>query len=254
MFTIAAWSASVAANAALTNVTPALGESHIRVVGNYLYVPSWAPNVGGAYACGVTPVQAQLRSPSIRNIFNQNIVPMGGAVAPGSPQFILDRFSNPIPLVAAEPIEALIMAGAGAQVNTIIAWFCDGPIAPVKGDIRTILATGSAAGVAHTWTNTILTFQDTLPSGQYQLVGIQAYSTTMQAVRALIPGQFGRPGTLGMQAQTDIPYVNFIDGGLGVWGTFMHDNPPTLDVLCNAADAANTMFFYLDVIYIGRGT
>jgi hypothetical protein len=143
--------------------------------------------------------------------------------------------------------------GAGAQVNSMVVFLGDGKIAPISGDARTIQATGSAAAVAGAWTNTTLTFADTLPSGQYQLVGAKFVSTTAFACRFLIPGQYARPGVIGQQVLSDPEIRRFRDGSVGLLGTFAHDNPPSVDVLCNAADAAAVMFFWLDVIYLGRG-
>lgn len=251
MYSVAAYHANVNAAAALVNVTP-VADPHIRVIGNFFYVPSQLPNLLGASAFGVTPVRAQLRSPSIRAIFHQELQPMGGAVIPSTPHVWMDRMENPIKLDGTEPLEALIMAGAAAQHNSVIILLGDGPVAPVKGDIRTIEALAAIAAVADTWTNVALTFQDTLPSGRYQMVGLKAMSTTMMAARALIPGQYARPGVLGTQVPSDLELERFRKGNPGIMGEFMHDNPPTLDILCNAADAAAVQFYWLDVIYLGK--
>lgn len=251
MYTTIAYRVSVDAHLALTNITP-VADSHVRVVGNYFYVPSFASFLAGAIGCGVTPIRAQLRSPTLRNVFNQEITPLNIAVIPSTPQVMYDDFESPISLAPAEPLECLMQMGAGAQVNTMVVFLTDGPVTVVRGDIRTIQATSAIAAVAGAWTNIALTFADTLPAGQYQLVGIKAMSTTMVAARALVPGQFARPGVIGNQVLSDPELRRFRYGNAGLMGTFMHDNPPTLDIMCNAADAAAVQFYWLDVIYMGK--
>ena len=251
MQTLVAYHEDVDASAGLVNIA-AVVDPHVRTLGDYIYVPEQASMLLGAYAFGVTPLLAQLRSPSIRTLFHQELTPMGAAVIPSTPQQLYDCFDDPIPLLGAEPMEALMQAGAAAQHNSVIVILGDGKVTYVSGDIRTIRATTTVAAVAGAWTNVPLIFADTLPSGRYQLVGMKGQSTTMLACRALVPGQYLRPGVLGQQAANDIQLQRFRRGWMGVLGEFMHDNPPTIDILCNAADAANTMSFWLDLIYLGK--
>jgi hypothetical protein len=251
MYTVVAFRQSVDSAGVLTVITP-IADPHIRVVGNDLYVPSWAPNVLGGYAGAVNLVQAQLRSPSIRQVFNQEITPVAGAIVPVTPVVRWDQFDNPIPLQGAEPLQAWISSTGGAAVQAVIAFLGDGPVAPVKGDIRTILATSAIAAVAGTWTNIALTFADSIPSGRYQLVGARFASTTALAARFVGLQPFARPGILGSTTRSDIGLDRFRRGNCGVLGEFMHDNPPTVDILCNAADAAAVQFYALDVIYLGK--
>lgn len=247
MFTTVAFMVSVDASAALTNITPAV-DDHIHVAGNFIYIPNFASKLLGAYAAGVTPVRAQLRSPSLRMMYNAELEPMGAALEPGIPQELIDLFESPYDLKVGEPMEGLIQAGAGAQVNVIIAFLGDGPAVRDRRPHITIRATGGSAAVANTWTNSALTFSDSLPAGEYDIVGFKAMSTTMVSCRLFVPGSFMRPGVLGVDAVTDAQAWRFRHGNAGILGHFIHDTPPVAQVLCTAADAANTQFFWLDLV------
>jgi hypothetical protein len=250
-FSLAAYYSNVDASAGLVNVAP-INDPHIRTGGNYIYLPAAIAKLLGAEAHGVAPnVQAQLRSPSVRKMFSQEINPMNATVLPATPAQIFDRFDNPIPLDPAEPMEALIYTGAAQTHNFVLVWLGGGAVVPVKGDIRTIRATSAIAAVAGTWTNIAPTFTDTMAAGKYQVVGMRFQSTTAIAARLLFPGQYTRPGCLGCVLSSDIVPGRFRNGNAGVWGEFQADTPPSIDILCNAADAAAVQFFWLDVIKSG---
>lgn len=243
-FSLVTFKASADLSAAMGNVAP-LGDPHVRVVGNYIYVPSMLAHLLGIYAHAVTPVRAQLRSPSLRMVFNQEISRLGLAAEPDTPQQLCDYFETPIPLMGSEPLEALIMAGAGAQMNAIHVWLGDGPVKPVKGAIRTIRADSATAPTVGVWTNVAVNFADTLPAGRYQVVGLRIVSTTAIAARLLFAGQYARPGCLGTDLISDQDAERLRYGNAGVWGEFSHDVPPTVDLLCVAADASQIFFFDL---------
>jgi hypothetical protein len=247
-FSVVAYRSTIDASAALTNIASPV-DPHVRVVGNYIYIPSSLPNLLGVYAHAVTPVRTQLRSPSLRMVFNQEIGRMGIAVTPDTPVQLCDYFESPIPLIAAEPLEALMMAGAGAQYNDIVVFLGEAATAPVKGAIRTILANSATTSVVNVWTNVPIVFADLLPAGRYQVVGLKAISAHMCAARLLFAGQYPRPGCVGSLAISHQDNERFRYGNSGVWGEFQHDVPPTIDILTSTADAAQTYMF--DLIKVG---
>jgi hypothetical protein len=246
-YTTIAWVSQVDASAGLANVAPAV-DDHVHVAGNYIYVPAFAKNLAGAYAAGATPARAQLRSPSIRQLFYGEINPMSSGLEPDSPAPMWDIFDSPFPLSEAEPMEALIQAGTGSQYNCVVAFLSDGPVTKDRRPHLTIRAVGGSAAVAYTWTNSVPTFSDTLPAGEYDIVGFRAQSTTMIAARLFVPGSATRPGVLGSDAITDYVRDRFRHGEAGVLGHFVHDTPPVVQILCTAADAANTQVFWFDLV------
>jgi hypothetical protein len=83
----------------------------------------------------------------------------------------------------------------------------------------------------------------------YDIVGARFRSTNIIAFRFLFIRGSYRPGALGYAATTSLDYDKFRGGNLGVWGSFAHNAPPTVDVLANVADTAETG--ELDLVYTG---
>jgi len=242
--TLVAWYESQDASASALNHA-AVADPHVRVSGDYIYVPSFAPFLGGVIMGGATPLLASLRSPSLRKIVNLDIEPMAGAepVVGGE---LTNLFSAPIPLSVAEGLEALIQAGAGAQVNYALAWLVDGPVAPVAQPFYTVRATNATTLVGGSWTNGALTFTQTLPAGRYAVVGMRARSAGLLAARLVIPGSGFRPGVPGVDTISEVGLNHFRSGAPGVMGEFDHDVPPTVDFLSVSADTSQVVF--LDVV------
>jgi len=138
--------------------------------------------------------------------------------------------------------------GAGAQISNALAWLSDGPIAPVTGIMRTVRTTCAITLTAYAWSNGALTFDQTLPAGRYQIVGMRAESTGLIAARLVTPASPWRPGVIGFDAESDVEPDRFRYGRCGVFSEFDHDAPPTVDFLSVSADTAETV--HLDLIKI----
>jgi hypothetical protein len=74
-------------------------------------------------------------------------------------------------------------------------------------------------------------------------------SANGHAFRFSFKGGSYRPGWLMKTALSQRDHDRARFGGLGVWGTFEHLTPPSVDVLCNGADAS--FQGVLDVVYLG---
>ena len=223
-----------------------------RVVGDDIQVPAMTNII--AVAGGVESVaahRARLVAPSLRRRAMYAITPLNGqaaaAVEPDSPQKVLDLRDNPLALIRGEQLNFEAFANpVAAQIQWGVILLAAGPIAPVTGKIFTIRATGATALVAGSWTNVALTFDEDLPAGEYDVVGLRAESAGLIAARIVFIGAETRPGCLGCDAPEDIAHDMFRHGGLGVWGHFKDDEPPTIDCLAVSADAAQE--FWLDLI------
>ena len=123
----------------------------------------------------------------------------------------------------------------------------DGPSAPVNGEILTIRATASITLVDGVWTNGNITFDQVLPVGDYNIVGMRAEGTGLVAARLVIQGYPWRPGIVGRTtvAQDDLDMMRF--GRSGVLGTFNNNVPPTLDAI---GATGTTQVIYLDLIKV----
>lgn len=217
----------------------ALADQALQINGDDIIVPNDLTALIMATAFGPDITRAQLQSPSIRRQWNQEIMPVIAAALPTNRQVLQPQIDSPLILDAAEQLNGLMAeSNAAASRVTIMALLADVPPSPVSGDIRSIRVTGTGTAVANAWTNLTLTFNDVLPAGTYALVGADFFSTNMQAFRFVFKGGMYRPGFIGASAASQLPHPLQRYGGLGVWGEFAHNTPPSIDVLCNAADSA----------------
>lgn len=219
--------------------TAALQDQSLQINGNDVIIPDELTNIIGAYGLGPSATRVSLQSPSLRRMFNQEVEPLDlNAIA--TDQLLLNWYGfSPLVVDPGEPFELWMAEGAaGASRVTGLVWICDTPPQPVIGDIHTIRVTSTNTAVANAWTNVTLTFNDVLPSGTYALVGAAMQSATLQAFRFVFKGGSWRPGALGQATIGTRVNPIFRNGNLGDWGDFENLTPPSMDVLCNAADAA----------------
>jgi hypothetical protein len=161
-----------------------------------------------------------------------------------------DLFYSPLVLDEAEPMRAMVRKlGTTSERNTVLVWIGDGPQSPVTGEIFTIVGMWSGALTAWEWGNRALSFAQTLPAGYYQVVGMSALFSDPVAARLVFVGGTWRPGVVGRAVMTNTDPLLFRRGGLGVWGEFRHDQPPTVDLLASAATSFGRV--YLDIIKVG---
>lgn len=247
-WTLVGWTESQD-SASLVNVA-ALADPHVRVSGDDVVVPANLNFVFGVYAIGSAITRAQLVSPSIRRRYPFEVTPVEIAAEPADP---VKYFPFPQSPVQLDPDESLNFQaaenGAGANQSTGLAWLSDGPISPIVGsEIFTIRATNTSTLGAYAWTNGALTFNDSLPSGDYAVVGMRASSAGLIAARLVFSQYPWRPGCIGMDTLGEVGAPCFRMGQLGEWGTFSHNTPPTVDFLSLSADTSQTVD--LDLIMI----
>lgn len=235
-----------------------VADQHVRVVGDDIQVPNQMNKIilaAGMIENTVAP-RARLTAPSLRRLVLPMLAPLNvagaGAVEPNSPQRIIDRRLSPLELESGEQLNAEIFSNpAAAQDQSVVAWLGDGVIQPVTGKIFTVRATGATTLVAGAWGNTPLTFDEDLPRGRYQIVGMRPESAGCVAARCVFVGGGPRPGALGCDGVDDIQADVFRHGNLGVFGEFEDNEPPTVDFLSISADTAEVVYF--DLIQVRQG-
>jgi len=249
-FTLVAYtSAAAGINAALTALAAA-ADPHVRIVGNDIYVPNDFHFLWGGTGIGPTMTRAQFNSPSLRRTFLPEIAPLDvGAALPASPRKILLFDESPLPLDPGEALDAFITNTASDR-ETVLAWLSGGPSKVDDRPSYTLRVTSTPTAVAGVWTNGAITFDQTLPAGTYDVVGARFRSTNLIAFRFVFVGGTYRPGAIGYAATTSLDYDKFRQGNLGIWGSFRHNAPPTVDFLANAADASFTG--ELDLVPTGK--
>ncbi len=259
MFHLSAYSMQrVGATAALTVVTP-VQDTILTTQGNSFVVPAALAKLWGAIvAAGTglvagTPTLAQLQSPGLRRVFQQDLPRLNDTFA----YEYHDEHGNlfpavPVPLDPGEGIQAFTAHGALALNETAVyVIFGDGPVVKPAGEVRTIRYTSVCAPVTRVWTLGMLGITQELPQGRYQVVGAKVSNLTeFGAFRLVFTEGNWRPG--GMITHGPLSPDSQIQraGGLGVWGEFDWRELPRFEI-CSllAAPVANPAVF-LDLIKV----
>lgn len=250
MFHLAAYYESLDPGGALVNIA-GVREEMIFVSGDDIRVPTGLPFIIGASALenDASAARAQVASPSLRVLANLDVEPVVAALVFGSPPEQSLWPETPVPLVADEALNFLVeSAPAAAAVHQGLVWLSDGPQTPVTGNVFTVRCTGAATLSAGEWVNTNLTFGQTLPAGQYAVIGMRARGTNLVAARLVFPEQYARPGVLAVNAIGDRDVYWTRHGRMGSWGEFPHTNPPTMDAF-GVTDTSQVIL--LDLLRVG---
>lgn len=253
VFHLAAFSESV--DQSLGNITP-ITDPQLTVSGDDLTVGRDLRFIAGLLVGAPTIDSARIVAPSLYTQFTgggPDISPVNVAAEPSSPLPYHDWRATPLELMPSEKLNVQIAnSGAGSAED---AWalllLASGAIQPQPGAWRPFKFTTSAAAVtAEAWSNRSLTPAQALVPGTYAVGGGYAVSTSGRAFRLVFQGQAARPGGVMGDAESDVLAMSvFRNGGLGVWGTFTHDQLPTIDFFCDAADN-EAQEVYLDLIRV----
>ena len=248
MFSLVGYYESQDSSAALV-LAAALADPHLRVSGDDITLPEWAPNLLAATAFGAGITLAQLRSPGLREFAQMDLAPLALAAEPITLQRIQDWFDAPIHVGARQILQAAVAEStSGAEVDPVLVWIGDKIDPAPAGPMRTVRCTNGSTLGAGAWTNGALTFTQSLPAGKYAVVGMMAWSAGLLAARLVPPGAYHRPGCLGGDLLGDIAPDRFRYGRAGKWCQFDTDAPPTVDFLSVSADTAQEV--YLDVVQL----
>ena len=246
-FTIGAWAQDVDIAGANTDID-ALQDNSLFTSGDDIRVPEYDHLMAAATFIGSGGNGlSQISSPSLRRtqpiIFSQINGLNDGDVLPDANVPILDFSRNPIPLVKSEQLRNTINTNtSAASFQSTCIFFSGAKIAPVTVT-NPVMAYGTNTDTvtARVWHALDITYTNTLPSGTYQVVGGRATSASLIAWRLIFKGSqnSNRPGAIGTNAVTDFGTGQmFRWGNLGVWGEFSAVTPPSIEVLCNAADSS----------------
>ena len=248
----------VGATAALTVVTP-VADPHVTIDGNNIVVPDKMSNLMGhcfSYGTGLASAVAgaylgQLQSPSLRRVFNQEAAKINDTFAHEiHDEHIHTSPRSPIPLEPGEGLQAWTAHPALALGETqVMVHLSDGKIEPVEGEIRTIRYTSVCAPVTRVWTLGVLGVVQSLPMGEYAVVGARVINATESGgFRLIFTGYDWRPGGMITHTLDSQDCLQQRNGFLGVWGTFNWMQLPRIEI-CSvlAAPVANPTVF-LDVI------
>lgn len=208
----------------------------------------------GAYVLETSAIRTRIETPKLREMYNPYIRPLERAAAvPNRPNYA-SFLGYELMLRGGEEIvvKASNNLGAATEQCTVILWIGDRPVPPANAPIYTMRTSWSITGVANGFASGNLTFDQTLPSGNYDVVGMAVFGTNLVAGRLILPGYSHRPGVIGGVDAGKFAGDYFRMGNMGVFGSFNNVALPQLEIFTSAAGAA-TGDCYLDLIYRGRG-
>lgn len=248
MFHTVAYHGTVTAGTQI-QLTP-VPDSTLTINGNDIQVPSQYNKVvrAGVSPAGTGSNYFELESPSLRGLYFPEFAQK--AVGPSFPneRDFEDLEGAPLQLVTNEGLSVYSDVGPAAAGDAYAVLFLsDSVLAKATGNYRTIRATASIQAAVDAWASGALTFDQTLPVGQYDIVGMRVEGTGLIAARLIFIGLPSgiRPGVLAQNASTDKGQFQFRRGNAGVFGSFPETNPPSLEVL---GGTAASQVVYLDLI------
>lgn len=249
MFTTVAFSESVATAATYSKIA-AVPDQHIKTQGDSVFVSSYNRLFGGLACVNTNALAVRFTSPTLRRVVPCHIAPIHLTLITATPLGYDVTLSRSILLDIDEQLEVEFYgtALAASQVS-VVAWLSDAEIKQVTGQIFTAMATTTITLAAGTWEYGTITFDEDLPVGVYDIVGMDVISATSVAARLVPIGGYNRPGVPVRQLASNIdPKGMFRGGNMGIFCSFPHNNIPGLEVLCSAATGAQTMNILLDLI------
>jgi hypothetical protein len=250
MFHIGAFAQDVDLAAADTDID-ALQDTSLFTSGDTIRVPVEYPYLWWASAgigSGGTSL-ARLESPTLRETSRIQFSEINGLadadVEPTSPTPILNFINNPVKLTGDEQLKFTANSNTSAAAfQWCVVAFGGSKMSPISsGNIIQAHFEWNNTATARQWTAGEVTFQDTLPYGTYQLIGMRVVSTTGVAARIIPIGvaQSSRPGIMMVDTLSEVGTGDtFRNGNAGLFSTFNSTTPVQLEVLCDAADASST--------------
>lgn len=231
------------------NEINAVTDNALTIQNNHI-IPQRDSNLLYAAACGATITRARLNTPKLGVITSPHIVQLNAALTFGNPQMFQDYFDNPLLLRGLEELQVFVThTAATAEQNAFVGAIDTGRQLAPPGDIYTIRGTAVGTLVANSWTNVgTITWNNTLPTGQYMIVGGTFFSATALAGRFILENIPWRPGSLAIQSLSNRIDKRFRFGDMGVWGLFHNTAMPQVEILATGADAAETIF--MDIIKV----
>ena len=242
-----AW-ASNASNTAEVDLTPVADPVIPVTASNHFLPPASVPLV---YIGAASPnlQRARYTTPTLQLVTTPFIRPINQLANFGIPQRFQNLSGDPLMLAGTEELSLLVtQTGGAAEFVRGVAGLMFQPSPAPVGRQWTLRGTATTAAVVNVWTQLVMTWFNQLPTGNFAVVGMEAFSATMNSARLIFPNQLYRPGCLGIVSLTNKADDVFRNGNLGTWGVFPNFVMPLVEVFCAAADAAYEI--YLDIVRV----
>lgn len=191
---------------------------------------------------------ARINSPQLRRYILPAIDPISLTALPANvPPLAKWKGGGPLIMTSEQFVVQASRAVVAAADAYALLWIGDTPTESTGGQTITIQVTSAITIAEGVWTAGALTFSDSLPAGNYDVVGMSSYGTNLLAGRLIFPGsQTERPGCLAQGAQGEWSDDTFRRGNFGRWGTFRSYLLPQVE--CFGVGAGTSQIHYLDIV------
>lgn len=235
----------------------AVGDSIFAQSGNGFLVP-YDLRLIAAYGGGTDMLRARINAPSLLRVGYPSIRPVfanTNGVPTTDPNF-MTLLGSPLLLRGAEVVGIdAVHANVGTVRQVSFLWLADKlePVPP--GDSFWLRFTGALSLTTtpqyNIWQVLSPTYDQSIPSGTYAVIGLEFMSANALAARLVLPGAVFRPGVLagGTAAASPRTYAGFYDGSFGTFGTFQTTSPPNIEIM--VAGNSTAQEGYLRVVRIG---
>lgn len=251
MHTLAAYGASITNGTVYGQVVGVADGALTRDASNNYIMPA-NMQLLAAFVVGANLTAVQLQAPSLRNIAYPEIYPVEVAAPTAIPTgYNIREFGQSGPrLVMNESLGVYVsVGGAAPAVVHAGLWLTDRYTPAPPGMVTTLVATATITAVAQAWVLGTLAFNTQLAAGEYAVVGMDVKGTQDSLARLVFPGSTNfRPGCVVNQAYGNRGWQDaFRMGRMGLWGSFVFNSPPQLEVFGHTA-GADSLTVYLDVV------
>jgi len=223
----------------------------VLTIQNGHFIPPRSMNLLYIAYCALLVTKARISTPTLNAVTSPYIRDVSLAVDFGNPQIVDDLSADPIMLNALEEIAILaVNSAATSGLSLSILGLDYGRQPQPAGNVYTIRGTATATLVINAWTQLgTITWQNSLPTGVYAVIGAEAFSAGGKAYRMTIENQVPRPGGLSTILETNRTHPLFRMGNLGEWGRFHSYLMPTFEMISASADTAEVV--YMDIVRVG---
>jgi len=251
MFNLVAFFKSVAANAALDNLTPC-SDPLVTISANNRVIFPEDYQLLAAHANIPDGSRWRLNTPSMRVIALPELYPFKPTVAAGANPPLVFPGGQAIRIPRNDEAGYDVSRDGVGAADVFAAMFVAPRVVPAPmGPIYTMRATASLTLTAGTWVGGTLTFDQILPFGRYAIVGMDVVCNDGMYARLTFPGQTQyRPGVPCVETTGE--YINpqmFRYGEFGLFGMFDQTAQPGIEVMGDTA-GAETPVVLLDLVKV----
>jgi hypothetical protein len=251
MHNLIAFYESITNNSTYTEVNGVLDQS-MSLDSNSRFIMPGNWKILGAYGMGINLSAFRLSAPSLRTMFLPEIYPANDTADVPVLDAIVNYAQYGPRLVQNEPL-IVECSRAGADAQPVIGgiWIAPDFTPAPRGPAYTARFTFTLTIVAGSWVLGALTQDQTLPAGDYEVVGMACVCNDATFARLVFPGVSQlRPGVLVNDAYGDLTLTDpFRFGRFGTFGRFSNTAIPAIEVLGDTA-GAETGAVYLDLIKV----